>query len=286
MTMIPFSHGLVAVVARTFGLSGPASTTCRTPVALVAVAAVVLQGCATAGSRAPAPATEPQPAPTAEPAPAAEQPTPSAAVEPTRPTAVRAAELEAIYRARAEAARERYHEADVHFMTGMIGHHGQALVMSGFAPANDASPTIQILCARIINAQKDEIAVMQEWLADRDLPVPQLHTEGGQFMVHGPEHAMHMPGMLSPAQLDELRHARGPDFDRLFLRYMIMHHEGAVTMVEELFAVDGAAQGDFVFKLASDIQADQASEIARMKLMLDALQPDPQQQQPIPFPGS
>ena len=247
---------------------------CRTPVALVAVAAVVLQGCATAGSGAPAPTTNPAPAPVAAPA------------EPTRPSTARAAELEALYRARAEAAREHYHEADVHFMTGMIGHHGQALVMSGFAPDNDASPTIQTLCARIINAQKDEIAVMQEWLADRDLPVPQLHTEGGQFMVHGPEHAMHMPGMLSPAQLDELRHARGPDFDRLFLRYMIMHHEGAVTMVEELFAVDGAAQGDFVFKLASDIQADQASEITRMKLMLEALQPDMQQQQPILFPGS
>lgn len=274
MTTLPIPLGLMAAVARTFGRSGPGTRTCRTPVAFVAVATVVLQGCATAGSPAPAPA--------------AEQPTaaPAAPAEPTRPSTARAAELEALYRARAEAAREHYHEADVHFMTGMIGHHGQALVMSGFAPDNDASPTIQTLCARIINAQKDEIAVMQEWLADRDLPVPQLHTEGGHFMVHGPEHAMHMPGMLSPDQLDELRHARGPDFDRLFLRYMIMHHEGAVTMVEELFAVDGAAQGDFVFKLASDIQADQASEITRMKLMLEALQPDPQQQQPIPFPGS
>ena len=240
---------------------------------VVVAAAAVLQGCATGGSPAPAPAPEPSAA--ARPAPAA---------EPTRPSAARAAELGALYRARAEAAREHYHEADVHFMTGMIGHHGQALVMSGFAPDNDASPTIQILCARIINAQKDEIAVMQQWLADRGQPVPQVHTEGGHFMVHGPEHAMHMPGMLTPEQLDELRRARGPDFDRLFLEYMIMHHEGAVTMVEELFAVDGAAQGDFVFKLASDIQADQASEITRMKQMLEALQPSPQQ--PNPLPGS
>lgn len=238
--------------------------TCRTSLAFVAVAAVAfLQGCATGGPDAPAPSPEPLAA--APPAPA----------EPARPSADRAAELEALYRARAEAAREHYHEADVHFMTGMIGHHGQALVMSGFAPDNDASPTIQILCARIINAQQDEIAVMQEWLADRGQPVPQVHVEGGHFMVHGPEHAMHMPGMLTPEQLDELRRARGSDFDRLFLEYMIMHHEGAVTMVEELFAVDGAAQGDFVFKLASDIQADQASEIARMKQMLEAIQPSP-----------
>ena len=235
---------------------------CRTPVAAVVVATVAaaLQGCATAGSPA------------------------SPGAEPTRPTAARAAELEALYQARAESVMENYHDADVHFMTGMIGHHGQALVMSGFAPDNDASPTIQTLCARIINAQKDEIAVMQRWLADRGLPVPQLHTEGGRFMVHGPEHAMHMPGMLTPEQLDELRHARGPDFDRLFLKYMIMHHEGAVTMVEELFGTDGAAQGDFVFKLASDIQADQGSEIHRMQLMLDALPPSPQQ--PTPHPGS
>lgn len=246
-------------------------TSPRTSIACFAVASAValLQGCATGGSGAPAPAPEPST---------------SAPAEPARPDAARAAELAALYQARAEAARVHYHEADVHFMTGMIGHHGQALVMSGFAPDNDASPTVQILCARIINAQKDEIAVMQEWLADRGQLVPQVHTDGGHFMVHGPEHAMHMPGMLTPEQLDELRHARGLDFDRLFLEYMIMHHEGAVTMVEELFAIDGAAQGDFVFKLASDIQADQASEIARMKLMLEALQPSPQE--PIPLSES
>lgn len=232
---------------------------------VVAAATAVVQGCATGGSGAPAPIPEQS----------ATAPTAAAPAAPTRPDAGRAAELEALYQARAEAALGNYHEADVHFMTGMIGHHGQALVMSGFAPGNDASSTIQILCARIINAQKDEIAVMQQWLADRELPVPQVHTDGGHFMVRGPEHAMHMPGMLTPEQLDELRQARGPDFDRLFLEHMIMHHEGAVTMVEELFATDGAAQGDFVFKLASDIQADQASEIARMKLMLEALQPSP-----------
>ena len=231
----------------------------RPSVVAAAAAVAVLQGCATRGPGASALAPTPDPDP-----------------EPTRPSAARAAELEAVYQARAEAARAHYHEADVHFMTGMIGHHGQALVMAGFAPENDASPTIQVLCARIINAQKDEIAVMQEWLRDRDQPVPEIHTDGGHFMVHGPEHAKHMPGMLTPGQLDELRQARGRDFDRLFLRYMIMHHEGAVTMVEELFATDGAAQGDFVFKLASDIQADQGSEIARMALMLEALESSPE----------
>lgn len=259
----------------------------RTPTALASLVAAVaaLQGCATRGPGAPAPAAGPDPAPVpGDPTRDAPAPPAPAPAEPTRPSAARVAELEAVYRARVEAARANYHEADVHFMTGMIGHHGQALVMSGFAPENGASATIQTLCARIINAQKDEIAVMQQWLRDRGQPVPEVHTDGGRFMVHGPEHAMHMPGMLSPEQLDELRQARGADFDRLFLRYMIMHHEGAVTMVEELFAVDGAAQGDFVFKLASDIQADQGSEIARMELMLEALEPNPEPLRSEPTP--
>ncbi|WP_419950321.1 DUF305 domain-containing protein [Candidatus Palauibacter sp.] len=183
-----------------------------------------------------------------------------------RPDAARVAELEAIYQARAEAALEGAHEADIRFMTHMIPHHAQALVMAGFAPANDASLPIQTLCARIINAQTDEIAIMRRWLSDRGLPVPEtggMRAPGGEPML--------MAGMLTPEQLAELEAARGPDFDRLFLQYMIQHHNGAVTMVRELFATDGAAQDDFVFKLASDIHVDQATEIARMELMLEAL---------------
>ena len=199
--------------------------------------------------------------------PPATDPTPA----PTRPDPATVARLEALYQARADSALSGYHAADVHFMTGMIGHHAQALVMSGFAPENGAGPTIRTLCARIINAQKDEIDIMQTWLRDRGEQVPEIHIADGHLMIHGPEHAHHMPGMLSAEQLDELRHARGTDFDRLFLKYMIMHHKGAVTMVLDLFATDGAAQDDFVFKLASDIQADQGSEIKRMELMLEAL---------------
>ncbi len=188
-----------------------------------------------------------------------------------RPDADRIARLERIYQARADSLLLDPHEADVHFITGMIGHHAQALVMAGFAPENGASREIQVLCARIVNAQSDEIAVMQRWLRERDLPVPSIHIEGGTLTVHGPEHAMDMPGMLSPEQLRELEAARGPDFDRLFLAYMIQHHEGAVVMVHDLFATDGAAQSDFIFKIASDIQVDQATEIARMELMLEEM---------------
>ena len=181
------------------------------------------------------------------------------------------AELEAIYRARTDSARTGFTAADVRFMTGMIGHHGQALVMAALAPTHGASPSVQTLCARIINAQKDEIATMQQWLRDRGQTVPEVHITGTSMTVDGPEYAMHMPGMLTPEQIRELDEARDRNFDRVFLTYMIQHHRGAVTMVHELFGTDGAALDDVVFKLASDIQVDQITEIARMELMLEEI---------------
>lgn len=176
------------------------------------------------------------------------------------------ARLEALYDARADSARMNVSEADVRFMTGMIHHHAQALVMSAWAPENGASPSLLILTSRIINAQTDEIHLMQRWLRERDRPVPEVRPDGRMA-----GHEMQMAGMLTNEQLDELRAGRGQEYDRLFLKYMIQHHQGAVTMVHELFATDGAAQDDFVFKLASDIQVDQTTEIQRMQRMLDAL---------------
>ena len=189
--------------------------------------------------------------------------------EPAAQPAADNAEFEALYRARQDSAMMLFTEDDVRFMTGMIGHHGQALVMSALAPTNDAGPSIRILTSRIINAQKDEIAVMQQWLRDRGQTVPEIEITGTTMMVHGPEYAMHMPGMLTEEQLGELEAAHGSEFDRLFLIYMIQHHQGAVTMVHELFATDGAGLDEVVFKMASDIQADQTTEIARMELMLE-----------------
>jgi uncharacterized protein (DUF305 family) len=187
------------------------------------------------------------------------------------PEAESTQELEALYLARADSARMHYTEADVRFMTGMIGHHAQALVMAGLAPTHGASPPLEILCARIINAQQDEIAAMQVWLSDRGQPVPEVHVSGTTMTINGSEHATHMPGMLTVDQLLELDAARGEAFNRLFLTYMIQHHQGAVTMVDELFATDGAALDEAAFKLASDIQADQRAEIARMELMIEEL---------------
>ncbi len=188
------------------------------------------------------------------------------------------AEIEAIYRQRVEAGRSRFTEADVRFMQDMIHHHAQAVEISRFVPERSASDQIHTLAARIINAQQDEIALMQRWLADREQPVPEIHEMGDQVMVHMPgdthgmEHDMaDMPGMLSPEQVDRLRASEGQAFDRLFLTYMIEHHQGAVTMVRTLFATDGAGQDEDVFRFASDVQVDQSTEVARMQRMLDAM---------------
>jgi len=196
--------------------------------------------------------------------------------------------LEELYWERIERSRMNFTQADVDFMTDMIAHHAQALIMSRLAPENDASRPVQILASRIINAQGDEINLMQNWLRDRNQPVPEVHIDGINLMIHmegeseHDGHAHHdqnehnmmhdhhdMPGMLTQEQLEELAAANGTEFDRKFLRFMIEHHEGAVIMVQELFGTDGAALDTEIFDLASGINAEQITEIERMKLMLE-----------------
>ena len=255
-------------------------------------------------------------------------------------------DLEKLFWLRRDSTKLNFTEADVEFMSGMIGHHAQALIMSSLAKPNNASKSVQTLAARIINAQKDEIAIMQRWLSDRNQTVPQVRIEGLHLILtpgdepllifseqevvhalHGHEkhnqsehkieveeshhmhehiqeyvkeeisqsshmghmahngakvehnhHTMHhevamhdhsdMPGMLTQTQLQELARAKENDFDHLFLRYMIQHHSGAITMVNNLVKVDGAAQEVGIGKLAGDINVDQKTEIERMRLML------------------
>jgi uncharacterized protein (DUF305 family) len=173
-----------------------------------------------------------------------------------------------IAQAKADSVRHPYTDADVQFMSGMIGHHAQAIVMAKWAPTHGASASVQRLAERIINAQVDEIATMQRWLGDRLKPVPEATPAGMKMMMGGVEHVMLMPGMLTEAQMKELDQARGPEFDRLFLRYMIQHHRGAVSMVKDLFDSWGAGQDETVFKFASDVNVDQSTEIDRMEKML------------------
>jgi uncharacterized protein (DUF305 family) len=165
-------------------------------------------------------------------------------------------------------AQHAYTAADIRFMDGMISHHAQALVMAGWAESHGASPAVMTLTSRITNAQQDEIAGMQKWLRDRHQPVPDANPHGMVMKMDGVEHEMLMPGMLTETQLKQLDDARSKEFDRLFLTFMIQHHKGAVTMVNDLFGTNGAAQDITVYKMASDISADQTTEIERMQKML------------------
>lgn len=173
--------------------------------------------------------------------------------------------------ARPELVRQPYSAADIKFMTGMIPHHAQAVVMAGWAPTHGASPAIQLMCERMLISQRDEIAFMRTWLRDRGQPVPEANATHMKMEHDGMTHEMLMPGMLTEAEMAALDKARGKEFDRLFLIGMIKHHQGAISMVEELFASHGAAQDDFVYLFASDVQADQAAEIERMQQLLEAL---------------
>jgi uncharacterized protein (DUF305 family) len=178
----------------------------------------------------------------------------------------------AAYEAALRANQRPTNDADVRFMTGMIPHHAQAVLFSRWADSHGAGRAVRVLCERIVVAQGDEILTMQGWLADQAVPVPDVDPETMRVTMHGMDHDMHMPGMLTDEQLARLDAARGEEFDRLFLTYMIGHHEGALVMVDELFASYGAAQDDLVYKLASDVYADQSTEIERMQGMLDAMQ--------------
>jgi uncharacterized protein (DUF305 family) len=161
-----------------------------------------------------------------------------------------------------------YSDADVEFMSGMIPHHAQAVIMAGWAPSHGARKDVAILCERIVVGQRDEIATMQQWLRDRGQAVPDSTSTKHKMKMNGMEHEMLMPGMMTDEQMAALDKARGPEFDRLFLEGMIRHHQGAIDMVDVLFKSYGAAQDELIYKFASDVQADQSIEIARMQKML------------------
>ena len=170
--------------------------------------------------------------------------------------------------ARPDLVRYPYSPADVEFMQGMIPHHAQAVLIAGWAASHGARSDIRILCERLVVGQRDEIESMRTWLRDRGEPVPDARATHHRMKMNGVEHDMLMPGMLTAEELAQLDKARGAEWDRLFLSAMIRHHEGAIKMVDDLFMSHGALQDDDLFKFASDLYADQTTEIEFMTKML------------------
>ena len=153
-------------------------------------------------------------------------------------------------------------EADVRFVRNMLYHHDQAMTMTGLVEERTESRDVRLLAERMAATQEGEIEQLENWLAARNETVrdPAAGDHG-----HADENGMQ--GMLTPDQLARLEAADGAEFDRLFLELMIMHHEGAIAMVYELYGSGGGAESE-VDSIARHVESDQAIEIARMQQML------------------
>jgi uncharacterized protein (DUF305 family) len=159
-------------------------------------------------------------------------------------------------------------KADIRFMQGMIHHHAQALRMARLVPKRTRQRDINLLAERIDLSQAGEVELMQNWLKARNEAAPELHPVHGH--AHGVGQSRAMPGMLSERQLKRLAATRGRAFDRLFLRSMIVHHQGAVKMVADLYVEGGGAELD-VGNFARHVESDQQIEIGRMQKLFASL---------------
>jgi uncharacterized protein (DUF305 family) len=159
--------------------------------------------------------------------------------------------------------------ADTQFMQDMIMHHAQAVEMTALIESHTQNKDLRSLGARISRSQSDEIDFMKRWLATRQEPAsrPMQHTQHMPGMDMS-SHEMLMPGMLTRKQMDALKQARNEEFDRLFLTGMIQHHNGALTMVKDLFDSSGAGQDAELFNFATEVDSGQRAEIKIMQSML------------------
>jgi uncharacterized protein (DUF305 family) len=161
----------------------------------------------------------------------------------------------------------RHTEVDVRFMQGMIHHHAQALRMTTLVPTRSRRRDVELLARRIDLSQEGEIGLMRQWLQARDEKAPEL--DRGHGHAHGTGRML-MPGMLTERELDRLEAASGARFDRLFLRFMIRHHSGALRMVHDLRAGNGGTEPE-IDAFARHVESDQAVEIARMERLLSTV---------------
>ena len=168
-----------------------------------------------------------------------------------------------------EIAHTSYSPADVQFLRDMIPHHHQALQMAELVAGRTNRQEIVDVAGRIEVSQQDEIDFMQQWLSERGEAAPDPTDHEAMHTDH------RMAGMASPQQMEDLAASEGVEFDRLFLQLMITHHDGAVTMVEELLELPGSAYDPVLFEFTNDVTNDQSSEIERMNALLVGLSDDP-----------
>lgn len=133
------------------------------------------------------------------------------------------------------------------FAEAMIPHHQQAIEMSGYAPTNTSNPSILAIAEKITSEQGPEIEKMTPWLEGKAVDVNMV-----------------MEGMLSPVQLTALRAAKDDAFDKLYVQYMIEHHEGAVKMAADALGVGDPELTDF----ANEIIDTQTAEIEELMALL------------------
>jgi uncharacterized protein (DUF305 family) len=164
-------------------------------------------------------------------------------------------------------------QAEAEFMRGMIMHHSQAVEMTALISSRTENKDLRSLGARISSSQSDEIKFMRRWLASRGEPVsmamPGMDMSGHPMAL--------MPGMLTPEQMEALRKAKNTEFDHLFLTGMIQHHNGALTMVKDMFDTAGAGQDAELFNFATDADNTQRAEIRIMQTMLEKKNPEEKQ---------
>jgi len=165
----------------------------------------------------------------------------------------------------------RHSPKDAEFMQGMILHHAQAVEMTALIESRTENKNVRLLGARISQSQADEMKFMKGWLESRGEPVEmKMAGMSGSHVhdSHSPSQEMTMPGMLSKFQMSRLRESKGVQFDQLFLKGMIQHHEGALTMVKDLFDTAGAGQDAELFNFATDVDTGQRAEINIMRNLL------------------
>ena len=161
-------------------------------------------------------------------------------------------------------------------MQGMIMHHAQAVEMTALIPSHTENKDLRLLGARISSSQSSEMNFMKRWLAARGEPVSMAMPGMKNMDMSGHPMAL-MPGMLTPEQMAALRKAKGTEFDHLFLTGMIQHHNGALTMVKDLFDTAGAGQDAELFNFATDVDTGQRAEIRIMQGMLEKETPEEKQ---------